>query len=121
MILQDLLTERRFLVALLTEPSVLAAADDLETQDFTDYRHWIVFAAIRQLQSESADVCVEEVDEVLAIRDRTYGSFLREKAGAVFLGELVCECPMYNHAVLWEHDMTWLKACRRRREILEAA
>lgn len=121
MILQDLFTETRILVALLTEPHVLAAAGDLETKDFTDYRHWVVFAAIRQLQTEGADVNLEEVDRLLEVRDRTYGSFLRERCGAAFMGELVCECPPYNHEpILWEHDMKWLKDCRRRRDALEA-
>lgn len=121
MIIQDLLTERRLLVALLTEPVVLAAADSLETQDFTDYRHWVIFTAVRTLQSESADVSILDVDDVLAIRDATYGSFLRERCGAAFMAELVLECPPYNHAVLWEHDMQWLKNCRRLRDALEAA
>lgn len=121
MIIQDLLTERRLLVALLTEPAVLAAADELETQDFTDYRHWVIFTAIRTLQSESADVSILDVDDVLAIRDATYGSFLRGRCGAAFMGELVCEFPPYNDQILWEHDMKWLKDCRRRREALEAA
>lgn len=121
MIIQDLHTERRLLVAMLTEPAVLAAADDLETADFTDYRHWIVFAAIRQLQSECADVSILDVDDVLAVRDKTYGAFLRDQAGAAFMGELVCECPPYNHRELWEHDMQWLKDYARRRRALEAA
>lgn len=122
MTLQDLLTERRLLTALLTEPAVLAAAGSVETQDFTDYRHWVVFSAIRQLQTEGADVSIEEVDRVLEIRDHTYGSFLRERAGAAFMAEIVLECPPYNNEpVLWEHDMQWLKTCRRRRDALEAA
>lgn len=122
MTLQDLVTERRLLASLFTEPHVLAAADALETADFTDYRHWIVFSAIRQLQSEGADVSVEEVDRVLEIRDAKYGSFLRDKGGAAFMAELVLECPPYNHEpILWEYDMQWLKTCRRRRDALEAA
>lgn len=121
MIIRDLHTERRLLVALLTEPAVLAAADDLETQDFTDWCHWIVLGAIRTLQSEGADVSVEDVDEVLALRDEKYRSCWRERAGAAFLGELICDYPPYNHAVLWEHDMRWLKDCTRRRKILEEA
>lgn len=116
------MTERRILTALLTEPHVLAAADALETQDFTDYRHWVVFAAIRQLQSESADVSILDVDDVLALRDKTYGSFLRERCGAAFMAELVLECPPYNQeAELWEHDMAWLKRLSKWRSKLEAA
>jgi len=120
-IIQDERTERRMIVALLTEPAVLAAADHLETQDFTDYRHWVIFAAIRLLQSEGADVSVLDVDEVLEIRSRTYGTFLQDKAGAAYMAELLLECSPYHHAVLWEHDMQWLKACSRRRQALEAA
>lgn len=120
MIIEDLPTERRLLASLLTEPAVLAGAGDLETQDFTDYRHWVVFAAIRQLQAESHDVGVIEVDEILAQRDRAYGSFLRERCGAAFMAELILESGPYNHAVLWEHDMWWLKQCGRLRRALEA-
>lgn len=121
MIIQDLHTERRLLVAMLTEPEVLSAAAELETADFTDYRHWIAFAAIRQLQSEGADVSILDVDDVLAVRDKTYGAFLRDQAGAAFMGMLVCDYPPYNHAVLWEYDMFLLKTYARRRKILEDA
>lgn len=116
----DLLTERRMITALLTEPAVLAGAYEMETQDFTDYRHWVIFAAIRQLQQESADVSVLEVDRILVQRDQTYGTFLVEKAGAIYMAELLLECPPYNHEILWRHDMFWLKECRRIRERLEA-
>lgn len=121
MILQDQFTERRLLAALLTEPPVLAGADNVETADFTDYRHWVVFAAIRQLQTESHDIGVLEVDDILAQRDRTYGSFLRDRCGAAWMALLLLGCPPYNHEILWRHDMWWLKQCRRRREALEAA
>jgi DnaB helicase-like protein len=120
MIIEEQETERRLLAALIVEPAVLAGAGDVETQDFTDYRHWVVFAAIRQLQTESHDVGVLEIDDILAQRDRTYGSFLVEKCGAAYLGVLLIDCPRYNHEILWRHDMWWLRECRRIRERLEA-
>lgn len=117
----DILTEQRLLAALITEPPVLAAADDIETQDFTEYTHWVVFAAIRQLQAESADVGVLEIDDILAQRDEVYGGFLRPKCGASFLGCLILDTEPYRHAVLWEHDIWWLKTLTKRRRALEAA
>jgi replicative DNA helicase len=120
MIVFDVNTERRLLCGLLAEPAVLAGADAVETQDFTDYRHWVIFAAIRQLQTESADVSVLEVDRILTLRDRTYGTFLVGKAGAIYMAEILLECPLYNHEILWRHDMFWLRECRRIRERLEA-
>lgn len=119
MILSDTDTERRLLAALFDEPAVLAGADDVESADFTEYEHWVVFAAIRQLQTESHDIGVLEIDDILAQRDRTYGSFLRDKCGAAWMGILLLECPPYNHEILWRHDMWWLKECRRIRERLE--
>src|SRR5690242_20577079 len=103
------------LAALITEPAVLAAADELETQDFTEYTHWVVFAAIRQLQSESADVGILEIDDILAQRDKVYGGFLRPKCGAAFLGCLLLDNEPYRYPVLWEHDMRWLKILHARR------
>lgn len=117
----DLITERRLLASLLTEPPVLSAADAVESRDFTDPHHWVVFAAIRQLQTEGADVCILEVNDILAQRDATYHTDLVAKAGLWFLVDLILESGRYNHAVLWEHDMWWLKELRRRREALEEA
>jgi hypothetical protein len=122
MILVDEITEHRMIAALLTEPAVLRAASSLETRDFTDYRYWVVFAAIRQLETEGADVDLLEVDRLLEQRDATYGSFLRPQCGAAFLGELVIDAAPYNdERVLWEHDLWWLRELRRRREKLEDA
>jgi len=122
MIISDEITEHRLIVALLTEPDVLRAASIVETRYFTDFRYWVVFAAIRQLETEGADVSVLDVDDVLAVRDRTYRSFLRPQCGAAFLGDLVIDAAPYNgKRVLWEHDMWWLRELRRRREKLEDA
>jgi hypothetical protein len=116
----DETTEHKVIAALLTEPDFLAAASDLETQDFTDYRYWVIFAAVRQLQSEGADVDVLEVDRLLEQRDARFGSFLRPQCGAAFLGELVLDAAPYRgERVLWEHDLWWLRELRRRREALE--
>jgi hypothetical protein len=117
--IEDETTELKMIIGMLTEPDVLAAASEVETRDFTDYRFWVILAAIRQLQTEGADVDLLEVDRILEQRDSRYGSFLRPQCGAAVLGELVLDAAPYRGArVLWEHDMWWLKELRRRREAM---
>lgn len=117
----DVLTEQRLLAALICEPPVLAAADEIEVQDFTEFTHWVVFQQIRNLQAAQHDIGVLEIDDLLAERDKNYGVFLRPKCGAAFLGCLILDTEPYGHAVLWEHDMWWLRTLHARRRALEAA
>lgn len=118
----DEITERRILAGMMTEPAVFALCDDIETQDFTDFRHWVVLGAIRQLASEGADVGPVEVDDLLRQRDRSGSGAVAESCGIWFLAALVINMEPYRgERVLIEHDAWWLKALTRRRLALEAA
>lgn len=121
MTLIDVLTERRLLAALIAEPLVLDAARDLETRDFTDYRHWVVFGAVRQLQHEGADIDVNQIDALLRQRDEMRDGFVSEMAGIWFLVDLLLETTPYCRAELWEHDLLWLRSLSDLRARLEAA
>lgn len=115
MILVDLASEGRLLAAMLVEPAVLRAAGDVELDDFTDLRFRAALAAIRHLQSRWMLVDLFEVDAQLHRVDEDRDSNVAEQAGLAFLAMLLCSTPPYNHAVLWEHDMCWLRELANRR------
>lgn len=118
----DEITERQLLAGMLCEAHVLAVCDDVETDDFTDYRHWVVLAAIRQLQGESADVDPFEVDEVITQRDRTADKHIAQQAGAQFLSRLIAVTFTYGNAMtIVENDIRWLRVLAGRRRILVEA
>lgn len=115
----DEITERRMIAAMILESAVLAAACDLELYDFTDYRLWLVLAAIRQLQTENADVTVDDIAAVLESQDHDKGTRYASLAGYALLGELVLDWAPYREAILWDHDIAWLRELSRRRRRLE--
>lgn len=115
--LVDILTEGRVLVALVREPAVLAAAEALELDDFADLRHQAVFTAIRELQARAMLVVPFEIDAWIRRHDAELGTSLAEKAGLAFIVELELDYEPYGHAVLWEHDMRWLRTLALRRAV----
>ncbi len=134
MTLTDLITERRLLASLMSEPNVLAMADALDEQDFSDPRHRHVLRAIRQLRADGADVGLDEIDHELKLQDMARASgggavvnddgswvfgagSVADKAGFWFLAELLIEfAPYRDKRELVEHDVAWLRelSCRRR-------
>lgn len=118
MTLVDLNTELRLMAAFIVEPEVLRAADAVELWDFTDPRIQAVFSAIRKLQAISGDV--HNIDEIVGCilqLDRVRETHVAEQAGYAFIGIAMLDTPTYGgHAILWEHDMQWLRelAVRRR-------
>lgn len=124
--LADPITERRLMASLIAEPSVLAAADDVECGDFSDPRLAHVLAAIRRLQACSADVGIDEIDHEIQLedmsRDRVGAGKLQASVGFWFLVDLVVKsfCP-YGADVLLHHDMWWLRELADRRRNLRSA
>jgi DnaB helicase-like protein len=127
--LDDTLTEYRLLMALIFEPEVLGSADSVEVDDFTDPRCQAVLSAIRNLQHRGMLVNPIEIDAALRRLDDERGTTLAEKAGLVWialvlLADSPCGFPVftpYNHAVLWEHDIAWLRELARRRQEIRSA
>lgn len=127
--LTDLRTERRLLAALIAEPCVLAAADDVEEQDFSDLRHQVVLAAIRQLVADAADVDAGEIHDVIRIWDleaehgiRASKTHRLDSCGIWFLAELLISTEHYRgERVLYEHDMAWLRILADRRRNLRTS
>lgn len=116
--LVDLLTERRILAALIAEPEVLDAADELETEDFSDPRHQTVLAGIRQLRSDGADVDAGEIHDRIRLWDLEHGKHIAESAGIWFLTQLLLDtAPYRSQTILVDHDLWWLRelSVRRRR------
>lgn len=121
--LTDPITERRLMASLIAEPHVLAMADDLEDQDFSDPRCRHVLRAIRRLRVDGADVELDEIDHELRLQDmereQVGAGAIADKAGFWFVAELLLEFTPYQHErVLVEHDMTWLRELADRRRNL---
>ena len=138
--LSDLVTERRVMAAMITEPDVLAIASDVEESDFSDLRCQYVLRAIRSLQSCEADIGLDEIDHEIQLQDMerargggavasagggwTLGAGrVADKAGFWFIAELLVGCAPYRGmAILVDHDLWWLRElATRRREISRAA
>lgn len=119
-VLVDLFTERRLLAALIAEPAVLAASDDVESQDFSDPRHRAVLAAIRQLVADNADVDADEIHGVIRLWDLERGTHLVDSAGEKFLVELLLStAPYRGFEILVDHDVWWLRELANRRRSLQ--
>lgn len=124
--LVDVITERRLLAAFIAEPRVLAMADDVEEQDFTDPRCRHVLRAIRQLRQDGADVGPDEIDHEIRLQDmdreRIGSGAIVDQAGFWFVvGLLLDFCAYGNELTLAEHDMAWLRDLSNRRRGLRSA
>ena len=126
MTVADPITERRLMASIIVEPGVLAAADDVEDQDFSDPRLRHVLAAVRRLRACGADIGIDEIDHEIQLADmereqRSAGS-VRDKCGFWFLVEIVVECfRPYGADALLHHDMWWLRELAERRRNLRNA
>lgn len=125
MTLTDPITERRLLASLIAEPHVLAMADDVEDQDFSDPRCRSVLAAIRRLRADGADVGLVEIDHEIQLQDmdreKVGAGAVAEKAGFWFVAEILTMhfAPYRDETELLAHDMAWLrKLADRRRELV---
>lgn len=112
----DELTERRLIAALIIEPSVLEAADGVELYDFTVPQYCAIFVAIRELQDQGLSVEPLAIDSEIRKLDEVRETTVAEKAGIGFIGALMLATEPYHEAVLWEHDMRWLRELADRRE-----
>lgn len=114
------------MASLIAEPSVLAAADDVECGDFSDPRLGHVLAAVRRLQACGADIGIDEIDHEIQLadmsRDRIGAGKLQASVGFWFLVDLLVKdfCP-YGADVLSHHDMWWLRELAERRRALRSA
>lgn len=126
MTLTDLITERRLLASLIAEPAVLAMADDVEDQDFSDPRCRLVLASIRRLVSYGDQVSLDEIDRDLKLQDmqreQIGAGAVAEKAGFWFIVNLLLEfAPYREERELARHDMVWLRTLADRRRSLASA
>jgi hypothetical protein len=122
----DLITERRLLASLIAEPLVLAIADDVEDQDFSDPRCRLVLASIRRLWSHGDPVTLDEIDRDMQlqdmIREQVGAGSVADKAGFWFIADLLLGfAPYRGERELALHDMGWLRALADRRRALENA
>lgn len=86
--------EARVLAGMIAEPDVLELCDDVESQDFVDMRHVVVFNAIRDVQNQNTTVNVDLVLEAIqsrAIEQCAFG--ILEHVNAEFLLELITKAP----------------------------
>lgn len=143
--LVDLITERRVLAAIITEPDVRAAANELDETAFSDPRAQHVLRAVRTLQACESDIGLDELDHELKLADMARHEFggavpnqargwadhgwtmgagqVADKAGFWFIAELLIGTAPYRGATLLvDHDLWWLRElAERRRQIGDLA
>lgn len=71
-LLVDPLRESRLLVNLIVNHDVLALCEDLEVDDFTDFRHIEIFRVVRRLQYQEGDPSFHDVLDALDERCFAY-------------------------------------------------
>ena len=105
-------TEARVLAAMLVEPFVLERCDDVETEDFADPRHQLLFMALRAVQADQH--LFFGLDDVMSWLERN------QYLGVTWfdLGDLIAGTSNYgsHDTVQLARDMEWLRtlAIRRR-------
>lgn len=94
MILTCLPVEARVLVGMLTDPNVLALCDDVESADFVDMRHVVLFYGIRDAQAANGNVDVDSVVDAIQQRALETGAVgMAEAVGYKFIRDLVTNAP----------------------------
>lgn len=86
--------EARVLAGMICEPDILDLCDDVESADFVDMRHVVVFNAIRDVQNQGVPVDVDLVLEAIQTRAIEQCAFgILEQVNAEFLCELITKAP----------------------------
>lgn len=90
--------ERRVLAAVICEPDKLAAAPDLETDDFLFLPHRFIFETLRNLQAADKHIGILEIADAIVDSDVALGTALSETVGVVFITDIVANSPRYEDA-----------------------
>ncbi len=102
--------EATVLAAIICEPRLLDLAPDLEVWDFSDLRNQAVFSAIRDIQAVGGTINVIAVDDRLEELDKQHETNLLLKAGAGWIGILICDSKKHFND---EHFLANLRHLRR--------
>jgi replicative DNA helicase len=89
-------TEARVLVACIEEPHVLEQLDELEVDDFFDYRNQSAFTELRNLQALKEPISVIAIDKRLRANDSVREQIVADKAGVVYLANLLATTRPYD-------------------------
>lgn len=102
--------EARVLAGLIFDPVILALCDSLEVDDFSDLRHRVVIAAVRNLRAAdpNAVISAESIDRYLLAEDGRRHTRLAEKAGMTFLAILLAENLWNTYGEYGEPNAAWL-------------
>lgn len=117
--LRSPLTEARLLAAIIAEPCVLELCEDVELDDFTDFRYRAAFKSIRDLQASGCRPDLLAIVDDIAMDDLAYDKHVGETVDVVFLASLVDEMPPYRRDLMGlEHDRYWLRTLADKRRAL---
>lgn len=108
--------EARLLVACFEEPEILAQLDELEIDDFADFRNQAAFTELRSLQALKQPINGPAIDARLCRWDAMKGSQVAEKAGIVYLsGLMVVTAPYHADVDAARADAKLLRLLRDQR------
>jgi replicative DNA helicase len=112
--------ERRVLAELIANPAAVALADDLEIDDFTNFRHRVAFEALRNLQAAGCAIDILDLADSIAMQDLALGTHAAENVSVGFLGELVQNAERYQAdllEVVFSADLRLLRTIRKDRTL----
>jgi replicative DNA helicase len=110
--------EARVIAGMLCEDGVLEHCDDVESDDFVDMRHVVVFNAIRAVQSRGDKVEVVAVIEAIEAYAIDHGAFgVLDMAGEQFIQDLINKAPPGGLRTI-RRDVRRLRSDREFRELL---
>lgn len=104
--------EASVLGGVLVRPDVLSQLDELEVDHFFDYRHKVVFSAMRSLGAANAPIDVVSLESEIS-----KGGKLEAIGGMAFLGELCLRVPTPDNVVHYSKEV---RLAWRNREALIA-
>jgi replicative DNA helicase len=116
--------ERRVLAEVITNPTALAIADNLEVDDFVVLAHQWAFRALRNLQTTDAPIGIEEIADAIALDDIAHDTHCRETVNVISLALIVVEAARYGEAFdeWFRADLRHLRIiASSRRAVMEAA
>lgn len=120
-VLVDEPTEKQVIVAWVAEPRLFRFFDDVELDDFTDFRCRAVVVAIRSLPNHAEDVHFEAIVQALERRDRERETHVAEKI-FWWLADAICDgesAPAYErHSWILQTHLAWLRELNHRRRRL---
>lgn len=102
-----LASEAGILGGILLRPDILSELPDLEPEDFYDGKHRLIFAAMRQLESDHKPIDAITVERELVRRDR-----LTAVGGPGILGELALRVPTESNVLVYAEEVRQLSLAR---------